>query len=132
SWADGKWTASDLLQVEPGETVTVHGTGSSDNEFVVAISGFITPRSQYLVRSGQDKQLLAQDPVQMDTSGFVTEVASATSKDGTSVDYFLLKPKASTEGTTPLLMTGYGAFGVSFRPGYFDAASGGPAMQLWL
>jgi len=129
---DGGWKARDLLQVKPGETITVHGAGGDSNEFVVAVSGFITPRSQYLVRSGQDKQLLAKDPVQMDTSGLVTEVGSATSKDGTSIDYFLLKPKVAADGPTPLLMTGYGAFGISLRPGYFDATSGGPAMQLWL
>jgi prolyl oligopeptidase len=29
-------------------------------------------------------------------------------------------------------MTGYGAFGISYRPGYFDYTVGGPAFKLWL
>lgn len=29
-------------------------------------------------------------------------------------------------------MTGYGAFGFSFRPSYFDRWVGGPSLKLWL
>src|SRR5690606_41698196 len=58
---------------------------------------------------------LARDPEIIDASGFTTELGSATSKDGTSIDYFLLRPKQVVEGAQPLLMTGYGAFGISDR-----------------
>jgi prolyl oligopeptidase len=131
-FADGQWKHRQVLQAAPGETITLRGDERDHNEFVASIAGFVTPRSQYLVREDGGRSLLAQDPVVMDGSGFVTEIGSAVSKDGTSIDYFLLKPRKPASGPQPVLMTGYGAFGLSFRPGYFDAVMGGPALKLWL
>lgn len=131
-FAKGKWEQRDVLRAAAGETITLRADERDRNEFVASIAGFVTPRSQYLVRGNGDRSLLAQDPVLMDGSGFVTEISSAVSKDGTSIDYFLLKPRKPASGPQPLLMTGYGAFGISFRPGYFDGAMGGPALKLWL
>lgn len=129
---NGQWKQREILQTAAGETVTVRADERDSNEFVASVAGFLTPRSQYLVREDGSRSLLAQDPVLMDSSGFTTEIESARSKDGTSVDYFLLKPRKSAAGPQPLLMTGYGAFGISFRPGYFDAVIGGPALKVWL
>ena len=84
---------------------------------------FFTPRSQYLLRDDEPRRLLAQDPVLMDGAGFTTEIGSATSRDGTSVDYFLLKPRHPKPGPQPLLMTGYGVVGISVRPGYSTPSS---------
>lgn len=131
-FANGKWKQRDVLRAAAGETITLRGDERDRNEFVASIAGFVTPRSQYLVRGDGNRSLLAQDPVLMDGSGFVTEIGSTVSKDGTSVDYFLLKPRKSVAGPQPLLMTGYGAFGISVRPGYFDPSVGGPALKLWL
>lgn len=126
------WTQRDVLQIAPGDTVTLRADQRDRDEFVAAIAGFVTPRSQYLVQADGSKQLLAQDPSMIDGSQFKTEIGSAVSKDGTSIDYFLLRPVAGSSKPSPLLMTGYGAFGISFRPGYFDALVGGPALKLWL
>lgn len=131
-FSEGQWKQRDVLEAAPGETITLRGDERDRNEFVASIAGFVTPRSQYLVREDGTRSLLAQDPTLMDGSGFVTEIGSAISKDGTSVDYFLLKPREAKTGPQPLLMTGYGAFGISTRPGYFDAFVGGPALKLWL
>lgn len=128
----GRWASRSVLQADAGETVALRSIDSGGNAFVAAIAGFLTPRSQYLVRENGTRLLLTQDPVLMKNTGFVTEVDSATSKDGTSVDYFLLRPKQRAATPQPLLMTGYGAFGISVRPGYFDATVGGPALKLWL
>lgn len=128
----GRWASRSVLQADAGETVALRSIDSSGNTFVAAIAGFLTPRSQYLVRENGTRLLLTQDPVLMKNTGFVTEVDSAKSKDGTSVDYFLLRPKQRATVPQPLLMTGYGAFGISVRPGYFDATVGGPALKLWL
>jgi prolyl oligopeptidase len=128
----GRWASRSVLQADAGETVALRSIDSSGNAFVAAIAGFLTPRSQYLVRENGTRLLLTQDPVLMKNTGFVTEVDSAVSKDGTSVDYFLLRPKQRASTPQPLLMTGYGSFGISVRPGYFDPTVGGPALKLWL
>lgn len=125
------WQARDVFEATPGDTIVLRSAGGRDG-FVMALSGFLTPRSQYLVDASGEQVLLARDPEIIDASGFTTELGSATSKDGTSIDYFLLRPKQAAEDGQPLLMTGYGAFGISFRPGYFDAVVGGPALKLWL
>lgn len=131
-FVDGQWEQREVLRAAPGETITLREGDRDRGEFIASIAGFVTPRSQYLVREDGSRSLLAQDPVLMDGSGFVTEIGSAVSKDGTSIDYFLLKPRKPATGPQPLLMTGYGAFGLSVRPGYFDSTVGGPALKLWL
>ncbi|TWT20594.1 prolyl oligopeptidase family serine peptidase [Luteimonas wenzhouensis] len=125
------WRARDVFEATPGDTISLRAAGGRDG-FVMALSGFLTPRSQVLVDDSGAQVPLARDPEIIDASGFTTELGSATSKDGTSIDYFLLRPKQVVEGAQPLLMTGYGAFGISFRPGYFDPSVGGPALKLWL
>ncbi|WP_449466747.1 prolyl oligopeptidase family serine peptidase [Stenotrophomonas humi] len=128
----GEWTSHTLIDLQPGETASLVDGKTNGDGVVLAVSGFTTPRSQYLVRPDASRTLLAQDPTLIDASGFKTEIGTATSKDGTKVDYFLLHPSTSKGSLKPLLMTGYGAFGISFRPGYFDAYVGGPSIKLWL
>ena len=126
------WTHRDVMQIAPGDTVTLRADQRDSDDFVASIAGFVTPRSQYRVRADGSRQLLAQDPSMIDGSRFKVEIGSADSKDGTSIDYFLLRPVAGGAEPYPLLMTGYAAFGISMRPGYFDGFVGGPAMKLWL
>ena len=121
-----------LFQADAGDTLTLRPAMDDRGGVVMSLSGFLSPRSQYLVAPDGARQLLARDPELIDASAFTTELGSATSKDGTRIDYFLLRPKQAAVDGHPLLLTGYGAFGISFRPGYFDAAVGGPALKLWL
>lgn len=122
------WETHEVFQAEPGDTIGVRGGG----ELVVTTDGFTTPRRQELYRDGQRPLLLARDPVMYEGDDYVTEIGSATSRDGTEVDYFLLRPTHLTDAPQPLLVTGYAAFATSFRPGYFGYIVGGPAFKLWL
>src|SRR5690606_11582222 len=83
------WQARDVFEATPGDTVSLRSAAGRDG-FVMALSGFLTPRSQFLVDASGEQVLLARDPEIIDASGFTTELGSATSKDGTSIDYFLL------------------------------------------
>lgn len=128
----GGWTVEEALAGKPGDNISVRGGGSSDDDLIVATNGFVTPRRQEVFRPGQTPKLLAKDRSLFEEGRYVTEIRTATSRDGTDVDYYLLRPKAPASGTQPLFMTGYGAFGISYRPGYFDYTVGGPAFKLWL
>ncbi|MGV8942445.1 MAG: prolyl oligopeptidase family serine peptidase [Lysobacter sp.] len=131
--AQAGWATAPAVSPDAGEMLQVAGSRAADGDFIVTTTGFTTPRRMELLRPGQPMQWLAEDPVLFDPSEYATEIASATSRDGTRVDYYLLRPKASLEsGAQPLLMTGYGAFGISVQPGYFDSTVGGPAFKLWL
>ncbi|MCE9680597.1 prolyl oligopeptidase family serine peptidase [Shewanella sp. AS1] len=132
-YADGKWQASTILSADAGQIVQVSNTTADSNELTASITGFITPKSQYLIPEGKKPILLAQDPEIIDAKKFITEIGHAKSKDGTMVDYYILKPRQSKwKGPQPVLMTGYGGFSVSMQPGYFDARVGGASMKLWL
>lgn len=127
------WTVEEALSGRPGDSISVRGGGSSKDDLIVATNGFVTPRRQELLRPGAPPTLLAKDPQWFDENSYVTEIRTATSRDGTTVDYYLLHPKSPARpGPQPLFMTGYGAFGISYRPGYFDYTVGGPAFKLWL
>jgi len=130
--ADGGWQIEEAIPGAPGEALSVRGGGSSADDLVVTRNGFVTPRQQSLYRPGRPPRLLAQDRSLFDGAGYVTEIRTAISPDGTEVDYWLLRPRSPSPGPQPLLMTGYGAFGISYRPGYFDYTVGGPAFKLWL
>lgn len=127
------WSLRKLVQADPGNTLSMRADGI-DDDLLVSTTGFVTPTRQDLYREGEAPHLLAQDPTMFDGANYTTEIKSATSKDGTSVDYFLLKPRVSTwkKGHQPLLVTGYAAFGISFTPSYFTEMVGGPALKLWL
>lgn len=126
------WQATPLADVAPGQTAAL--AGASDGGIIVSTSGFVTPRRQELhPRDGSGPRLLAKDPELFPEDRYVTEIAHAISDDGTRVDYYLLRPRQSPwQGPQPTLMTGYGAFGISVRPGYFEYTVGGRAFMLWL
>ncbi|MDB4932516.1 MAG: prolyl endopeptidase, partial [Myxococcaceae bacterium] len=56
-------------------------------------------------------------PVRYDDAEVVPEIA--TSRDGTSVPVMVIRRRGTTlDGTNPLLLGGYGGYGVSMTPGY--------------
>ncbi|MEN4903147.1 prolyl oligopeptidase family serine peptidase [Luteimonas sp. TWI1437] len=126
------WRVDEAIAGAPGDTLSVRGGGSSADDLIMTREGFVAPRRQSLYRPGQPLRLLAEDRSLFDGAGYITEIRTATSRDGTTVDYWLLRPKTLAPGPQPLFMTGYGAFGISYRPGYFDHTVGGPAFKLWL
>ncbi len=130
---NGNWSARPLIQAEAGQAITTLASNDLDNDLIVQTGGFVTPSRQTLYRPGAAPRPLTEDPVLFDGSGYTTEIRSAKSKDGTSIDYYLLKPRNSPwKGAQPLLVTGYAAFGISVVPGYFGHQVGGPPFKLWL
>ena len=128
------WAVRELLRMEPGESVSTLAADVNGSDLIVTSCGFMTPSRQVLYRSAGKPRLLAQDPVRFSGAGnYITEIGSATSKDGTQVDYYLLRPRASAhKGLQPLLLTGYAAYGISTAPDYFGDEVGGPAFKLWV
>ena len=61
-----------------------------------------------------------------DADGKVIEQHFATSKDGTKVPYFMVKPKGlKLDGKTPTLLYGYGGFEIALTPSYNAGAGKG-------
>jgi prolyl oligopeptidase len=82
-------------------------------------TGFLTPTTLSLWKSGLEPEALKSNPAFFNASGDVVEQHFATSKDGTRVPYFLVRPKdLSFDGKAPTLLYGYGGFEVSEVPAY--------------
>lgn len=80
---------------------------------------YLTPTTLSLATIGQKPETLKTMPTFFDASKHVIEQHFATSKDGTKVPYFLVRPKdLALDGTAPTLLYGYGGFEISLTPGY--------------
>ncbi|QNA86397.1 S9 family peptidase [Sphingomonas sp. So64.6b] len=120
-------------EAQPAGTAIGFGAIDPDSDAVVMHrAGYLLPNRLELVGdTGKAVPLYAEKPA-FDASGFVTELKTATSRDGTPIDYYLVRPRTAKPGAIPLLMTGYGAFGVSVTPEYLGRTVGGKALVPWL
>jgi prolyl oligopeptidase len=124
------WTTNLQLTADAGQSLKVGGGDLEGSDLIVQTTGFLTPTRLELWHPGSKPTLLQSETPAFDAASFVVEVRSAQSKDGTAIDYFLLRPREVHAGTpAPTLMTGYGAFGITFTPGYLDGEVGGRSLK---
>lgn len=127
------WETHEVFTATAGQSINLSGADPAGADFIMQISGFLTPTRQELWHAGARQAVLDSETAAFDASRFVVEVRSTPSRDGTPIDYYLLRPKTLPPGSpTPTLMTGYGAFGISFTPGYLDSWVGGRSLKVWL
>ena len=122
------WTST-TLDLPKDISVGIASASDHDDSLILHIAGFLTPSTQVLADAASSKSdTLRTMPARFDASKHVVEQHWATSKDGTKVPYFLVRPKdLKLDGSAPTLLYAYGGFQVSQTPGY--AASVG---KLWL
>jgi prolyl oligopeptidase len=126
------WTERDVFAAPPGVTVSFDSADISARDVVLRTQGYLVPAQLRLLRGTAVGPVLAAEPAAFDASGMVAESRQARSKDGTMIDYYLVRPRTVKPGrTTPTLMTGYGAFGISMTPAYFGYDIGGKGAKLW-
>ncbi|MFN7989622.1 MAG: prolyl oligopeptidase family serine peptidase [Thermoanaerobaculia bacterium] len=132
--SDGtKWTVKPFVEAPAGTDVRALGADPAGEDLVVQSVGFLQPAKLELYRPGTPARTISADPALFDASRLVVETRTAKAGDGTPISYWLVKPRqAAAPGETPTLMTGYGAFGVSFPIGYADEFYGGVTMASWL
>jgi prolyl oligopeptidase len=124
----GVWTRK-KLDVPDNVAVSIVTTNTSDDQFFLGLTGFLTPSSLLLGDAATGSMKLAKTlPPQFDASNLVVEQLTATSKDGTKVPYFVVRRKdLKYDSSNPTLMTAYGGFQVSETPRY-----SGIVGKLWL
>jgi len=113
---------------EPATVDQVEPVG--DGTLLYSVRTFLRPArfSRYDETSGlvADTRLVETSPVSFADTEVVREFA--TSKDGTLVPLNIVRRKGLLkDGSNPLLLTGYGGYGISLTP-YFL----GPDIRLWL
>ena len=126
---DGKtWTSADIALPANGAVGIATADERSDTAFVT-YEDFLQPATLYQVAVPS----VAATPIKslsakFAAAGFTVEQLLATSKDGTQVPYFVVRPKDFVaDGAAPTLLYGYGGFDVSLLPSYL-----GTTGKLWL
>lgn len=126
--AGGGWS-SRTVDLPANATLGLVSADDEGERAFVSATDFLTPSSLYLVDAAIAKaRVIKTTPPRFDASKHVIEQLSAKSKDGTTIPYFVVRPKSmKREGSTPTILNGYGGFQTPQLPGY-SAALG----KLWL
>jgi len=96
-------------------------------EVAYATESLTEPRSWWRASGQSARRTALMTKTPLDFSGFEVRREFATSVDGTQVPVTLMAPQGTPrDGTAPVLLTGYGGYGISLKP-WFD-----PSRLLWL
>lgn len=119
-----------LLDLPDDASIGVTATNLRDDRLFLDVTGFLTPTTLYLAdaANGEPPVEVKALPAQFDASDDVVEQHEATSKDGTKIPYFVVRPKHMRfDGENPTVLTAYGGFQISMTP-YYSGITG----KLWL
>ncbi|MDX2276985.1 MAG: prolyl oligopeptidase family serine peptidase [Hyphomonadaceae bacterium] len=124
----GAWTQTQIA-LPPNGSVSFAGASPTDSQAFAVFEDFLTPSTLYALDDGATiPRPVRALPAQFDASRFVVEQFEATSRDGTQVPYFVVRPHdMALDGRNPTLLYAYGGFQVSELPSYI-ANTG----KLWL
>ena len=118
SLKDGAWQRSEIPTPGLG-AADLTATSDESETFFFTYEDFTTPDSLWLSERGAPPAKVKTMPAFFDASGMTTEQLEATSKDGTKIPYFVVRPKgAKTDGTAPTLLYAYGGFETAMVPNY--------------
>ncbi len=122
------WTSTPL-DLPSNVTIGVGSASETDDRVFFTVTGYLTPSTLWLADAASGKlEKLKSSPPKFDASTHLVEQLWATSKDGTRVPYFVVRPKdLKYDGSAPTLLYAYGGFQQSMKPGY-SATVG----KLWL
>ena len=122
----GTWQRRPVTDVPPNTNTVIVAADDTGDEIFLDSSGFTAPsRLLHGAVEGPLEQIKSA-PAFFDADGMTVAQHFATSKDGTLVPYFVVRPRDAT-GPGPTLLGGYGGFEVARTPGY-DGVLG----RLWL
>jgi prolyl oligopeptidase len=127
------WQVREILPAAPGLSLTFDSADGAGTDAIIRSQGFLSPPTLRLIHPDATSRPVESAPAAFDASRMLVETRQARSKDGTLIDYYLVRPRDIAPGAfTPTLETGYGAFGFTQTPDYLGYTSGGEGMKLWL
>ena len=125
--AAGEWKREAFVGAPTFGTLGVSAVDADESDAVwLTATDYLTPSTLALAEIGSAPEILKTMPTFFDAGRHAIEQHFATSKDGTKVPYFLVKPKdLKLDGTAPTLLYGYGGFEISLTPGYSGSVGKG-------
>jgi len=124
----GKWSRSQLKLPDNASIEIVNANRHGDLAFL-NVTGFLTPSSLWLADLKSDALSVVKTlPPKFDASRHVVEQSEATSRDGTRIPYFVVRPvDMKLDGATPTILYAYGGFLDAETPRYSPEIG-----RLWL
>ena len=125
---DGVWRATPL-ELPEHASVQLISASDHDEQAFVDVTGYLQPNTLHLADAETGTtQPVKSLPPRFDASQCAVERFAATSRDGTAIPYFVVRPQSlRLDGSAPTLLYGYGGFQVSLTPSYAGALG-----KLWL
>ncbi|MFN3521543.1 MAG: prolyl oligopeptidase family serine peptidase [Phenylobacterium sp.] len=125
--ADG-WRST-RLALPTDSNITIQDASADDDRVFLYVEGFLTPTTLWLADAARGSaDAVKALPSRFNAAQHEVQQFWATSSDGTSIPYFLVRRKGvSDDGSTPTIMYGYGGFEVSKPPIYLPEMG-----RLWL
>lgn len=127
-YAGGKWRSSEIA-LPRNATIGIAAASDTEDQAMFTVTDYLTPSTLWWYDAATGKlETVKTTPQRFDASRHVVEQLEATSRDGTKIPYFLIRPKAmKPDGSTPTLLNGYGGFQNAQVPNY-----SGTMGRLWL
>jgi prolyl oligopeptidase len=118
---EGRWESRRVPAPEGGTIRIVSASGDSAL-YAYAYQSFLEPWTVYVRKPAGDMAQVGSGAILFDPAPYIVEQLWATSKDRTRVPYFVARRRDMLfDGSTPVMMLGYGANGESQLPTYLGA-----------
>jgi prolyl oligopeptidase len=127
-YAGGAWKATPV-PLPDNATIGLVAAADDTDQAMFTATNYLTPTALHYYNAGTGKlETLKTTPPRFNAANHVVEQFEATSRDGTKIPYFMVRPKgAKMDGSTPTLLYGYGGFQSPMVPNY-----SGTMGRLWL
>lgn len=129
NYVNGAWRSTPV-PLPQNATVGIAAASDEDDTAMFTVTDFLEPTSLYLFDAARAAapERIKTTPPRFNATGHVVEQFEATSRDGTKIPYFVIRPRsARSDGSTPTLLYGYGGFQNALTPAYL-----GTTGRLWL
>jgi prolyl oligopeptidase len=127
-YVDGAWRSTPIA-LPANASIGIATSSDLNEQAMFTVTDYLTPTTLWLY-DGESGRLesIKTTPPRFDASGHIVEQLEATSRDGTRIPYFVVRPRnARNDGSTPTLLYGYGGFQNSLVPTYSSTLG-----RLWL
>lgn len=126
-YENGAWKQTEI-GLPANSTVGVATASDETDQIMFTSTDFLSPGTYYYAEDGVNLEVVKESPSRFDASGMTIQQFEATSKDGTKIPYFVVHAEdMPMDGSTPVLMGGYGGFQVPRLPSYLGSTG-----KMWL
>lgn len=128
NYADGRWTSRPIA-LPANSSIGISASSDESDEAMFSVTDYLTPSTLWYYNGATGAlETIKSSPARFNAANHVVEQHEATSRDGTKIPYFVVRPRnMRNDGSTPTLLYGYGGFQISQIPAY-NANMG----ALWL